>query len=119
MMALAPDDCRVLLAAPTQPFLISKHYLGECVMRVIARAYGNRPLDRVVVGRSAKLVYIANPSTLSSTENLQTAGVGFPTDCIFKYHAELLAALCDAWDSNDDGRLYQLWARCEPFALTA
>jgi hypothetical protein len=39
-------------------------------MRIITKAYGDKPLDRIVVVRSAELVYVANPSTLSSTEDL-------------------------------------------------
>jgi hypothetical protein len=83
-------------------------------MRVIARAYGNEPLDRVLVGRSRKLAYVASESALGSESSMETAGVGFPATCVFRFDSALFHALSEAWVAGDHERLASLWADAEP-----
>lgn len=84
-------------------------------MRVIAKAYGDEPLDRVVVGYTGKLAYIVNQSTLSSGSDLAESGVGFPSDCVFEFEENLFAQLAAAHSDSDLGRLHALWLRATPF----
>lgn len=80
-------------------------------MRVIAKAYGNEPLDRVAVERRKNLVYIVNVSQDSSALSDERAGVGFPSNCVFQYDAALFDALHDAWERGDSSALKLLWSR--------
>jgi hypothetical protein len=82
-------------------------------MRAIARAYGDQPLDRVVVDRSAKLTYVAAEPAASADP---LSGVGFPRDCVFKFDEALFRALCKAWLEGDRARLAALWEDAEPIA---
>jgi hypothetical protein len=82
-------------------------------MRVIARAYADRPLDRVVVERSPKLTYIASEAAASSMEADGT-GVGFPTNCVFKFDESLYRSLEEAWQAQNRERLLDLWSEAQP-----
>jgi hypothetical protein len=80
-------------------------------MRVIARAYKNRPLDRVAVGEDANVIFIAHPSTANSTGIDAANGIGFPKSCVFRFDPELFESLAAAWRDADQGRLTDLWSR--------
>jgi hypothetical protein len=82
-------------------------------MRVIARAYMDEPLDRVVVGEGKRVTYIAAHSAPCSTGNVRSDGVGFPKNCVFKYEPGLFESLSEAWKSQDSERLSLLWQRAE------
>jgi hypothetical protein len=80
-------------------------------MRVIAKAYGDRPLDRVAVGWSGKAVIIAAQSVADAMQEGEVGGVGFPTDCVFQFDAVLFESLQRAWESGDRGELGRQWSR--------
>jgi hypothetical protein len=84
-------------------------------MRVIARAYGDAPLDREVVGQTDRVAYIANLSGLSSIEREAAKGVGFPRNCVYRFDAALFESLSKAWERGDRGELEALWSSAEPF----
>jgi hypothetical protein len=80
-------------------------------MRVLARAYGDRPLDRVVAEKTAQRVYVSTPSALSANDS---AGVGFPLSCVFEFDESLYRDLEGAWREGDSARVAELWARAQP-----
>ena len=82
-------------------------------MRVLARAYADKPLDRVLVARSPKLAYIAT-EMLSSTAADDSAGVGFPVNCVFEFDETLFHSLSEAWRQGDRRSLLSLWAKAHP-----
>lgn len=83
-------------------------------MRVIAKGYGDEPLDRVTAGTEGGVVYILNPTVNRPVDNLDSAGVGFPGSCVFEYSDTLWADLSDAWKAGDIGRLRTLWSQAVP-----
>lgn len=88
-------------------------------MRVIARAYGDEPLDRVVVGNGKRVTYIAKASTRCSTRNITSAGVGFPKNCVFAFDPNLFRALMEAWKKEDFETLSRLWESASPLEPSA
>ncbi len=84
-------------------------------MHVIAMAYGDEPLDRVLVGENARVFYVANPSTVSSTGQCTSGGVGFPKAYVFEFDSALFDSLEQAWASADRQGLADLWREATPF----
>lgn len=80
-------------------------------MRVLAMAYGGRPLERLAVGRAKGVIYL---STDSSTESVLSNGVGFPENCVFEFDRQLFESLQKAWAQNDGKNLERLWAEATP-----
>lgn len=83
-------------------------------MRVLARAYRDRPLDRIAVGENARVIYVANPSTVSSTGKCESTGTGFPKRYVFAFDSALFDSLSRAWERGDQEELSRLWKRAEP-----
>ena len=83
-------------------------------MRVIAKAYGDRPLDRVAVGWDKKVAYIAAQSVADAMADGELGGVGFPKECVFLFDPSLFESLQRAWQAGDVGELRRLWSQAEP-----
>lgn len=86
-------------------------------MRVIAKAYRDRPLDRVAVGQDGGVIFIANPTVDKSVRNTIGEGIGFPRKFVFAFDAALFESLSEAWAEGDDVRLAGLWERAVPLQL--
>lgn len=84
-------------------------------MRVLARAYRDQPLDRLLVGENARVYYIANPSTVSSTGQCTSGGIGFPKACVFEFDSALFESLGKAWARRDSDALAVLWREATPY----
>ena len=80
-------------------------------MRVITRAYGDEPLDRVTSGCAHGIVFIVNPNVNRALDDLESSGVGFPSCCVYEYSDSLLQELRSAWAMEDREALETLWAR--------
>jgi hypothetical protein len=80
-------------------------------MRVLAMAYGGRPLERLAVGRGKGVIYL---STDNSNESPISNGVGFPENCVFEFERELFHSLQHAWLSQNEEALEHLWAKATP-----
>lgn len=83
-------------------------------MRVIARAYRDRPLDRAVVSESKNLAYIADLSAQDANGHAEATGVGFPKDCVFEFDEPLFESLSAAWKAADRNLLEGLWSHARP-----
>jgi hypothetical protein len=83
-------------------------------MHVIAKAYGDEPLDRLVISRSVKLTYLLNPVSREAINPDENSGVGFPNECVFRFDSELFSELGEAWAAGDRKRLEHLWDQAEP-----
>lgn len=83
-------------------------------MRVIARAYGDEPLDRIATGRASGVTYILNPSTISSTGIEPNSGVGFPDRFVFRFDQSLWERLWEAWEHGNTDDLLRLWDEASP-----
>lgn len=88
-------------------------------MRVLARAYRDRPLDRVLVGENVRVFYIAHRSSLDSTGKCESGGVGFPRGTVFEFDSALYDSLTEAWACGDRAKLAQLWAQATPLTESA
>ena len=88
-------------------------------MRVIAKAYKDKPLDRVVTGESGKVIYLRNPSAFGSTNPPPLSGVGFPRWAVFEHDDRLFESLDAAWTAGDREALIDLWKQATPFEMAA
>jgi hypothetical protein len=77
-------------------------------MHVIARAYGDEPLDREVVAVTRSVAYLENPSMRSANSD-GLGGVGFPLNCIYEFDGELFRNLRAAFERRADDELRSLW----------
>ncbi len=82
-------------------------------MLCLAKAYGNRPLKRVVAGTAHKLVYVAHPDVA----DVDGVGVGFPDDAVFAFDADLFARLDTAWNLGEQAQVWALWQTAKPLRL--
>lgn len=65
-------------------------------MRVIAIAYGEKPLDRVATGETRNLIYVAAASTENAHAPRDFSGVGFPRESVYLFDAAVFEALIRA-----------------------
>lgn len=83
-------------------------------MLVIAKAYGDEPLERIAASRSKKLTYLVNPSAPDAKALTEVSGVGFPNRSVFQYDPELMEKLRAAWELGDEEELMNLWEDAQP-----
>jgi hypothetical protein len=83
-------------------------------MRVMARAYGDEPLDRSVAAEANGLAYLINLSVRDSDGTYGRGGVGFPRNSIFEFDQTLFDSLLRAFSSHDEAQLASLWKRATP-----
>ncbi|KAF0178969.1 MAG: hypothetical protein FD124_530 [Alphaproteobacteria bacterium] len=78
-------------------------------MLCIARAYGDEPLRRIAVASGRGLTYVVNPSAYNATKGDDGSGVGFPSEAVFQFDADLFGRLRAAFDAGDRALLLDLW----------
>lgn len=83
-------------------------------MRVIAMAYGKRPLDRALVRDEEKTVFIAADQTTNLDGTYRSEGLGFPRVFVFRFNESLLNRLTSAWDRQASNELEELWNEAIP-----
>lgn len=74
-------------------------------MRVIARAYRDKPSDLYALKRVDNFVVLAN----SEAAELDEGRVAFPENCVYRFNADLFAKLKQAWDMADQRALDEAW----------
>ena len=77
--------------------------------RCVAMAYGSRPLDRIAVAETDKLIYLLNPQLVDNDDDADTGAVGFPKEFVFEADRDWFSALESAFESGDQPRLDSLW----------
>lgn len=82
-------------------------------MRVIARAYGDEPLDRSTSGEGDGVVFIVN-SNMNRSDGLSESGVGFPRRCVYEFDAALFDSLREVFSRGDAAALERLWSKAAP-----
>lgn len=85
-------------------------------MHVIAKAYGDEPLQRVVTGRAGATVYLLHPSVVNACGTAPFSGVGFPAASVFNFDLAVFDSLSRAWQSSDAAALSRAWAMATPLA---
>ena len=88
-------------------------------MLVIAKAYGDEPLVRVLTGCQSGLAYVLNPDGIDQTDVVEFSGVGFPQGAVFKHDPELADSLAVAWRNGDAQAIATLWSRATPLMVDA
>lgn len=83
-------------------------------MRVITKAYADKPLDRTAVERQGRLIYVVDVSTPHSINADGQGGVGFPCNCVFEFDEGLFEKLDTAFKSGETGSLHRLWSEAVP-----
>lgn len=68
--------------------------------RVIVRASGGEPLERIVMGRGRRVIYLANPHRISAELSGETDPVGFPVEDVFAFNDQVYEALCLQWQKT-------------------
>jgi len=74
-------------------------------MKVIAKAYGDRPLERCITLSAERVAYVVDPSAVNSDGTWSREGVGFPHDSLFSFDSNLFESLVQAWAANDRSTL--------------
>ncbi|WP_086081282.1 hypothetical protein [Mesorhizobium sp. WSM1497] len=87
--------------------------------RCIAMAYGMKPLDRIAVAETKKLIYIRNPQLDSNDDADNFGDVGFPKEFVFEPDDKWLHELESAFDSGDVSQLESLWKKGRPLSSQA
>lgn len=81
---------------------------------ILVMAVCGEPLRRVAISRNRRLIYVANPASLSRIKDGHTEPVGFPAEHVFAFDAALYASLRERWEK--DGMLERgAWAEAEPW----
>lgn len=88
-------------------------------MLVIARAYGDEPLVRVLTGCRSGLAYVINPDLAADGKPAEFSGVGFPDDSVFQYEPSLAESLSSAWVRGDCVSLARFWREASPLMVRA
>jgi hypothetical protein len=83
-------------------------------MRVLARGYADRPLERDVVDISSGVIYLVNPSVDNSRRE-DGSGVGFPPRFVYVFDEPLFEGLTRAFKCGESSALERLWATAIPF----
>jgi hypothetical protein len=73
--------------------------------------YGGEPLVRETAGEREGVLFLVNPNVNRTEEEMQSAGVGFPSSCVYQYSDSLLQDLTSAWEQDDSALLATLWDR--------
>jgi hypothetical protein len=85
--------------------------------RCIAMAYQKRPLDRVAVEETDRLIYVLHPNAVDNEEIEAVGAVGFPKEFVFEADDGWLSQLESAFESHDSARLESLWQQGRPLTL--
>lgn len=64
---------------------------------VIARAFGGKPIKRVLVDTSPAIAYLANPAFLDRVETGESSVVGFPLEDVYQYDPQCFSEMVDLW----------------------
>lgn len=81
----------------------------------IARAYGDRPLRRIVCGRNRDTIWLLNPNQPDLDRLIEEgAGVGFPSDYVFEFEEGLFRRLEAAHAEGDRVALLAAWLEAKP-----
>lgn len=83
----------------------------------MARAYGDEPVCRCVVGRHRNLIYLVHPSLFDSGGIRGQAGVGFPREHVFKFDKALFDGLSLAYQRGESSKLGLLWGQAEQLEI--
>jgi hypothetical protein len=84
------------------------------VIRCIAMAYGEEPLDRLAVYDGGAGPFIVNPSYEYAIKDGSEMGVRFPQRCLFEADSQLFSRLRAAFDSGNREVLVSLWNEAMP-----
>ncbi len=88
-------------------------------MLVIAKAYGDEPLVRLLTGCQSGLVYVINPALAEDRDIVEFSGVGFPEDSVFQHSPDVADLLSRAWADGDLAALSRYWAEATPLTVRA
>jgi hypothetical protein len=81
--------------------------------KVIVRAFGGKPLERLVVERRELKVFICHPETYDACQRGEAFPVGFPRHDVFLFDERLFSRLKSAL-RRGDGNISNIWAECQP-----
>lgn len=102
---------------PELSVLSSPKKEADMKKRCIAMAYKKRPLDRIAVEETERLIYILSPDAVNSVDDSDDGAVGFPKEFVFEADDNWLSELESAFDSRDNVRLDSLWLKGRPLTL--
>jgi hypothetical protein len=83
--------------------------------KVLARAFGQKPLERVVWDIEGEKVFICRPDLLEACERRESWPVGFPVADIFQFDASLYKRLESAMRRKDTRNLSSIWTEAKPY----
>ena len=83
------------------------------VQIVLVRAYGDEPLERVLIEACGGVAFVAHPSSISRIAAGQTSPMGFPLSDVFPFDAEQYRLLRSEWSRGESTG----WSRCQPLRI--
>lgn len=95
--------------------VVAKHSNPQMAQKkVLARAWGGKPLERVELRRDLDVAYLCNPLALEALAVGRTFPIGFPLEDVFAFDAGLYQDLMMAYSLGESARVSALWARAHP-----
>lgn len=83
-------------------------------MRCIARAYGDKPLDRLALGHGSGMIFIVNPACSGTDQELAAESIGFPASAIFEFDEDVYERLVSALKEGNRRTLLAAWNEARP-----
>lgn len=82
--------------------------------RCLARAYGDKPLDRFAVGAGDGLIYIVNPDMRGTDQEIASWSIGFPPSAVYEFDEATYASIARAFGTADKDTLGAMWQKARP-----
>ena len=71
------------------------------LQRVLVRAYGDEPLERVVWEDAGRTVYLVHPDRIEDVRAGLSGPVGFPRNCVFRFDPGQYRRLKEHWGRGE------------------
>jgi hypothetical protein len=82
---------------------------------VMVRAFGNRPLKRLLLETTNDKGFICHPDTLEDCKTGNSYPIGFPLIDVFHFDEQLFARLESAFRRRDKRGIANIWTECGSF----
>ena len=110
------DYCGIIFGEPRFAEVRNSAGYEAMLSKVIARAHGGEPLERVAMKTGRRVVYLANPTRIEAVMAGQSNPVGFPTEDVFEFDEDVFAVLADQW-ARQRATDPATWQRLTPYVI--
>ena len=82
--------------------------------RVLVRAYGDEPLERVLIEARGRVAFVANPASVTRIATGESSPVGFPLSDVFSFDEKHYCQLRSEWSQGKTSG----WSHCRPLRVS-